>query len=116
MRGYRPARGFHLGDMRHRVNVQVETTTQDSAGQPVVTRSTWLSQEPAKFEPTTGGEGARGRQVEAGIAAIFTVHNRSGYTPEMSVVCNGQTYHIFYVKPVDGLTAFTELYCISVVL
>lgn len=116
MRGYRPGRGFHLGDMRNRITVKVESATQDSAGQPVVTRTTWLVDEPAKFEPTSGGEGARGRQVEAGIAAIFTVHYRDGYTPEMSVVCAGQTYHIVYVKPVDGMNAFRELHCKAVVL
>ena len=116
MKGYRPGRGFHLGDMRSRITVKVETTTQDNAGQPVVTLVNWLVGEPAKFEPTVGGEGARGRQVEAGISAIFTVHYRSGYTPEMAVVCDGQTYNIVYVQPVDGLNAFRELHCKSVVL
>lgn len=116
MRGYRPGRGFHIGEMRNRITVKTETTTQDSAGQPVVTLATWLTDEPAKFEPTTGGEGARGRQVEAGIAAVFTVHYRSGYTPEMSVLCNGQAYGIVYVNPVDGMNAYRELHCKAVVI
>lgn len=115
MRGYRPQR-FHLGEMRHRITVKVESTTQDAAGQPVVTQTTWLSDEPAKFEPTTGGEGSRGRQVEAGIAAVFTVHHRSAYTPKIAVVCNGQTYGIVYVNPVDGMDAYCELHCKAVVV
>jgi hypothetical protein len=101
--------------MRSRITVKVETTTQDDAGQPVVSLANWLIDEPAKFEPTTGGEGARGRQVEAGIQAIFTVHHRDGYTPEMAVSHAGQTYYIVYSKPVDGLPAFDELYCKGVV-
>ena len=115
MRGYRPPR-FHLGEMRSRITVKTETTAQDSAGQPVVTLVNWITDEPAKWEPTAGGEGTRGRQVEAGIAAVFTVHYRDGYTPKMEVICNGQTYGIVYVNPVDGMNAYRELHCKAVVL
>ena len=116
MRGYRPQRGFHLGEMRSRISVYTESTTQDAAGQPVVTLANWLVSEPAKFEPTTGGEGSRGRQVEAEIAAVFTVHYRSGYTPKMAVVVGSQTYHIVHVMPVDGMDAYRELHCKAVVM
>jgi SPP1 family predicted phage head-tail adaptor len=102
--------------MRHRITVSVETTTQDGAGQPVVTLSTWLNEEPAKFEPTTGGEGSRGRQVEAGISAIFTVRYRDGYTPEMAIDFDGQRFWIVYVKAVQGMDRYRELYCRSVVV
>lgn len=113
---FRPERKFRLGTMRHRITVSVETTAQDGAGQPVVTLSTWLTNEPAKFEPTTGGEGARGRQVEAGISAIFTVRYRDGYTPEMAVDFGGQRFYIVYVKAVQGMDRYRELYCKSVVV
>lgn len=102
--------------MRHRITVSVETTSQDAAGQPVVSLSQWLADEPAAFEPTSGGEGARGRQVEAGISAIFTVRYRDGYTPEMAVDINGQRYWIVYVKAVQGMDRYRELYCKSVVV
>lgn len=115
MKGYRPQK-FHIGEMRSRITVKTETTSQDAAGQPVVTLSTWLADEPAKWEPTSGSEGARGRQVEAGIAAVFTVHYRSGFTPKMVVVCSGQTYGIVYVNPVDGMNAYRELHCKAVVI
>ena len=113
---YRPGRGFRVGEMRHRIAVKTETTAQDDAGQPVVTLTTWLSAEPAKFEPTSGGEGARGRQVEAGISAIFTVRYRDGYTPQMAIVMDGETWWIVYVKPVQGMDRYRELHCKSVVL
>ena len=115
MRGYRPQR-FHLGEMRQRITVKVESATQDSAGQPVVTLTNWLIDEPAKWEPVAGTETARGRQVEAGIAAVFTVHYRDGYTPEMVVLCNGQFYGIVGVHPVDGMNAYRELHCKAVVI
>lgn len=116
MRGYRPGRGFHLAEMRNRITVKVETPTQDAAGQPVVTLTNWLLNEPAKFEPITGGENARGRQVEAGITAVFTVHYRAGYTPQMAIVVGSQTYYIVHVMPVDGMDAYRELHCRGVVI
>ena len=113
---YRPERGFRTGEMRHRITVKTETTTQDAAGQPVVTLADWLVGEPAKFEPTVGGEGARGRQVEATISAIFTVRYRDGYTPQMAIEYSGETYWIVYVKQVGGMDRYRELHCRSVVL
>ena len=113
---YRPSRGFRVGEMRHRITIKTETVAQDAAGQPVVSLVNWLVEEPAKFEPTSGGEGARGRQVEAGIAAIFTVRYRDGYTPQMAVDINGDRYFIVYVKPVQGMDRYRELHCKSVVI
>ena len=81
----------------------------------MVTLATWLKDEPAKWEPTTGGEGARGRQVEANIAAVFTVHYRSEYTPTMAVVCEDQKFGIVHVLPVDGMNVYRELHCKAVV-
>lgn len=102
--------------MRNKITVKRETVTQDAAGQPVVSLVTWLTDEPAKWEPVRGGEGTRGRQVEAGIAAVFTVHYRDGYTPKMAVICKGQTYGIVYVDVVDGMDAYRELHCKAVVI
>jgi SPP1 family predicted phage head-tail adaptor len=112
---YRPSRGFRVGEMRHRITIKTETTVQDAAGQPVVSLVDWLADEPAKFEPTSGGEGARGRQVEANIAAIFTVRYRDGYKPDMAVDIGGERYWIVYVKPVQGMDRYRELHCRSVV-
>jgi head-tail adaptor len=111
----RPSKGFHVGQMRDRITVKSATATQDASGQPVVTKANWLVNEPAKFEPTQGGEGFRGRQVEAGIQAVFTVRNRSGYVPEQTVVHDSINYGIVYVKPVEGLDRYRELYCKAVV-
>jgi SPP1 family predicted phage head-tail adaptor len=112
---YRPGRGFRLGEMRHRITIKTETTLQDAAGQPVVSLVDWLVDEPAKYEPTQGGEGARGRQVEAGISAIFTVRYRDGYTPQMAIDFGRERFWVVYVKPVQGMDRYRELHCRSVV-
>lgn len=104
---------FRTGAMRERINIQTATNSVDSAGQSIPTWATTYANEPAKFEPTSGGENPRGKQVEAGIAAIFTVHYRSNYVPTMRVVHGSTTYGIVYVKPVEGGKRYAELWCKS---
>ena len=96
--------------MRERITVQ-QATVDDSTGEPSRTWTDWLTNEPAAYMPTAGGETIRGRQLSAEISAVFTVRYRAGYSPQMRVVHNGQTYGVVYVKPVDGGRRFLELQC-----
>ena len=107
---WRP-RNHRLGAMRQRINVQSATLAVDSIGQAIPTWANTFHQEPAAYEPLSGGETFRGKQVEAGISAVFTVHYRQGYTPEMRITYNSETYGIVYVKPIEGGRRFLELYC-----
>lgn len=112
---YRPGRDFRVGQMRDRITVATETTTQDNAGQPIVALSNWLVDEPASFEDTRGGETTRGRQVEAGVTAVFTVRYRDGYAPTMQITRSGQRYGIVHVSHVEGKNRYLELHCKAVV-
>ena len=94
---------------RHRITVQTPTSTVDADGQPIVTWSNWLTNEPAEFTPTGGTESMRGRQLEAGTKGVFKVNYRSGYTTQMRVVHNGINYGITYANQVDGLRYEIEL-------
>jgi len=98
-----------LGAMRNRITIQTQTETQDETGQPVVTWANWLVNEPCDYKPTGGGETVRGRQVEEGTRAIFTVNYRDGYTASMQIVFGSETYGITYVNPVEGGRRFIEL-------
>lgn len=95
--------------MRQRITIQQPIETQDETGQPVVTWSNFLTNEPAEFTPTGGIESMRGRQLEAKTKAIFRVRYRSGYTTQMKVVFDGVSYGITYVNQVDGLRRHIEL-------
>ena len=108
----RPKR-FDIGSMRHRCTVQQVTETQDDSGQPVVTWSNYVVDEPCQFIPTGGTESMRGRQLEAGTKAIFRVRYRSGYQPEMRIIYGSTNYGITYVNPVDGLRRYVELVCVT---
>jgi head-tail adaptor len=109
----RPDR-FSVGQLRDRVNIQSETTTLSSIGEPVRTWTNLYYQQPAKWMPVAGSETVRGRTVEAGIKTIFVVRYEPGITPEMRVVHSSGTYGIGYVKMIEGRTRYIELHCKAV--
>jgi SPP1 family predicted phage head-tail adaptor len=111
---YRPGKMFRVGQMRDRITVSTEVQTQDTAGQPIVSLSTWLADEPASYEYISGGETTRGRQVEAGIQAVFIVRYRDGYRTQMKITMSGQAYGIVHVVPVEGKSRYLELHCKAV--
>jgi len=109
-------RHIRVGGLRHRISVQTPvksdgTTTQ---GQRIVTWSNRLTEEPADYEFTSGGQGSRGRQVEETVRAVFTVRYRSGYSVEERVVFDGQVFGIVHIRPVVGRDRYLELHCRSV--
>lgn len=106
----RPTR-FRVGSMRYRCTIQQETETPDASGQPILTWSDYCKDEPCEYRPTSGMETVRGRQVEAGTRAVFTVRYRSGYNTQMRLVFDGETYGITAVNKVDGLNKYLEIVC-----
>jgi SPP1 family predicted phage head-tail adaptor len=102
------------GALRHRCTIQQTTETQDSSGQPIVSWSPYVVDEPCQFTPTAGIESMRGRQLEAGTRAVFRVRYRSGYTVQMRVVYQGETYGITAVNMVDGLRNYIDIICAAV--
>lgn len=106
---------FDTGNMRHRITVQTATTAVDSARQPVVTYVDRLVSEPAAFVETAGGETVHGRQVEAGVTALFRVNYRTGYSVTDRVVFDGENYGITRVERSDGIKRYLWLHCKAVV-
>lgn len=113
MTAYIPTR-FSASSMRERINIQTSTDSVDDAGQPIRTWTTTYLSEPAQYTPTSGGETLRGRQIEAGIAAVFTVHRRDSIVPQMRIVYDSTNYGIVHVRPVEGGRRYLELECKAV--
>lgn len=102
---------FRVGSMRERIDIQTSTDAVDSAGQPIRTWTDLYQDEPAAFVQTTGGETLRGRQITAGIAAVFTIHRRESITPQLQIIHGSDTYGIVHVIPVEGGRRYLELDC-----
>jgi SPP1 family predicted phage head-tail adaptor len=96
---------------RHRITVQSVVSTLDSSRQPVYTYTTRYANEPAAFKQVSGGERVRGRQIEAGVTAIFEVNYRSGYQVTDRVLFQGTYYGIVRIDQPEGVNRFTVLYC-----
>ncbi len=106
--------GMRLSDLRHRITLQEPTRTVDAARQPVVTWSNELTDQPARYSSVSGGETNRGRQVEAGVVAVFTVNYRDNYAVDKQVIFRGNNYGIVRVEPIDGINRFIDLHCKAV--
>lgn len=109
---WRPTR-HRIGKMRERITVQ-SATVDASTGETIRTWSNLYASEPAAYDPASGGETVRGRQVEANINAVFTVHYRSDYSTEYRVTYGGNAYGIVSVLPVQGGRRYLELHCKSI--
>lgn len=101
--------------MRHRITVQEASTTVDASRQKVVTYVDRFTREPAAFTQVSGGETIRGRQIEAGVTALFKVNYRDGYAVTDRVVFDGQNYGIVRLEIPQGVKRFMWLHCKGVV-
>ena len=112
---WRPGRGFRLGKMRESLDIW-SATYDNSTGQPEPTWSPTYERQPASWTPTNGGETVNGRQVEAGINAVFTVRRVEGLSPEQRVLHHQENrgYGIVYVHPVEGGRRYVDLHCKSI--
>lgn len=97
--------------MRERVTIQSLTVSISNAGDKSESWSNLYQNEPARYEPVRGGEMLRGKQVEAGIDVVFTVHYRDNIDATMRVVYGSTNFGIVYTKPVEGGKRYLELYC-----
>lgn len=102
---------YKLAKMRHRITVKYRQTTQDDTGQPIESWVDRFEDEPASFQETSGGETIRGRQVEAGVTAVFGVNWRPGYEVTDLVVFEGEEYGIVRIHKPEGIGRFLDLHC-----
>lgn len=104
-------KGMRLADMRHRITLREPVVTLDDSRQPITSWENELTSQPAKYQQVSGGEVVRGKQIEAGVTALFTVNYRSEYTVEKQILFRGQTYGIVRVDDPDGVERFQDIHC-----
>lgn len=104
-------KGMRLSDLRYRITLREPVEAIDASRQPVITWTDELTNQPAKYEQVSGGETTRGKQVEAGVVALFTVNYRSEYTPQKQILFRGVSYGIVRVDNPDGIKRYMDIYC-----
>jgi SPP1 family predicted phage head-tail adaptor len=104
--------------LRHRIDVQEFTTTQDSETGAVVEE--WVSildsnEElmPAEIMPMSGKEYVAAASIQANVNTKITVRWRSDIQPAMRVVHDGTIYNVRAVLPDPTLRRHITLMCSS---
>lgn len=115
MSSYQSRPRFEIGSMRHRITIeQLSVLADTTSGEFNETWESFLTSEPAAYDEVRGGETFRGSQVEATIAAIFTVRHNASLAPTMRVSFNNRYYGIVFCRRVRGYDRYLELHCKTV--
>lgn len=99
------------GDLVHRVTIYEPITTRDGSGQSVEGTPKKLYSLRVKIEEVAGGEGLRGRQVDATTTHILTGRYCTGITPKHYVDWKGRRLNITATTDRTGLRRELELHC-----
>lgn len=102
------------GALRHRIQVQERTTTQDAWGEPLDTWTTVLRLW-AELRDLSGREFLEARQVEgAAIATRLRIRWRPDVHEGQRVVIGGRVLEVAAVLDPDGRRRWLELACTEV--
>ena len=98
--------------LRHRINVQSRTASQDAnTGETVFVWANLLAGEPAEVVPLSGREFIQSGATQAGVDTRMTIRWRSGIEPTMRVVFDGHNYQITAVLPDPTNRRWLTLMC-----
>lgn len=104
------------GDLRDMVSIELDTSAAGDA-QPLY-ETTLYAKVPCNIATISGDETWRGRQLEAHVSHVVTMHDFPGITPKcrLNVIGGytaGQRLNVMYVRPknFDGRIQYQEVYC-----
>lgn len=101
---------INVGAMRHVVNIQRATVTQDDYGGQISTWATTISPW-VEIKPLMGRELTIGRQVSANVSHAVITRYLSDITPKDRVNFNGRLFDINAVMNIDERNIKTVLLC-----
>lgn len=100
------------GDLVHRITIYAPSIGRDETGQSIEqVPPTQVYSRRAKIEETAGGEGMRGRQVDATTTHLVTIRHCRGVTSQHYVDWGGRRLNITAVLDRTGLFRALELHC-----
>lgn len=99
--------------LRNRITIQSATWAVDSLGEPIATWASFAADIAAAAEPTRGREFFAAEGIHAEAPMLFVIRYKSGVTPLMRVVYDGDTWEIKSVVDFRELHREMHLYCIG---
>jgi len=101
------------GAYRHRVTIQNYDDSEDELGQPQRKWADVLTNASALVEDLTGRELLAAQEVHSTVSVRIRLRYRSGVSPKMRVLFNGDSYNIEAVIRADALSVEMHLMCSS---
>lgn len=106
---------MNAGELDRQITIQTRTETQDAAGSPTITWTTFASDVWAKRRFVRGREFFASQAVHAETTARFTIRYRAGVTPKMRIIDRSDTFDVDAALPIGKGRAWLELMCTQVV-
>ncbi|KKM90813.1 hypothetical protein LCGC14_1234850 [marine sediment metagenome] len=103
---------MRAGKLRHRVTIEVLSSSQDAAGQETGAWSTFASRW-ASVQPLTGKELFSARQFHADITHRVRMWYLSGVVPKMRIAFDSRLFNIIYVRNADERNKELEILCVE---
>ncbi len=101
---------MNIGKLRHRIEIQSLTTTDDDIGHPAKTYSTrdtvW-----ALIRPLSGREKIAAEQVAAEITHKVTIRYYDSISPKCRIKFGGRYFDINFIGDYDERNEYMELMC-----
>ncbi|MFT6496253.1 MAG: SPP1 family predicted phage head-tail adaptor [Cycloclasticus pugetii] len=101
---------MRAGRLRHKVEIQQATESQDSTGAIVETWATFLTLR-ASYEPKTAKESYQSSQEFAQSSAMFRTRYRSGVTTKMRLLFDNRLFDIEGVVDMYGRGREMQILC-----
>lgn len=101
-----------IGKLRHRITIQQATETQDGAGQPIPSWSTFATVW-ASVEPLQGKEYLLAQQTKANVSHKVTIRHLDGVIPKMRISYDSRTLQIVSVIHSEERDFVTTLMCVE---
>ena len=99
-----------IGKLRHRIEIQNYTTTDDDFGQPI---KTWMARDTvwAWIRPMSGNEQLTAKQVTAEITHKVTIRYHATITVTDRIKFGSRYFDINFIGNFDERNVFMELMC-----
>lgn len=90
-----------IGDMRHSIRIERQSTTQDAAGQRALTWTEFATRR-AAVEHANGTEIWASAQRSGRVPTVFRLRYLAGVTPDMRIVFDSRIFNILSVVDQEG--------------
>lgn len=101
------------GKLRHRIEIQVSTTTADDASNEPIDHWQLFRMQWAGIDPSDGTERYGADQVQGTVSHVMTVRSVQGITNKMRVKFRGRVFGILAVLNIEERGAEGRLLCME---